>query len=304
MKVKAKDIGKIAFDAGKSWWATDPFRQSAIIAYYSIFSLPGLLILVITLAGYFFGKEAVTGHVYNEISQTIGEGAANTVRELIAKASEAKNSTIATIIGIATIIAGATAVFAQFQKSLNIIWEVKTDTEKSGIWSVVRVRLFSFGLIVSIGFILLVSLVLTSLIAALGDWMHAHFPEYLMFLFQAVNFIVSLGIIAVMFALMFKFLPDAKIKWRHVWIGAFVTALLFQVGKYGLGLYFGKADPGAGYGAAASIVLILLWVSYSSMIVFYGAEFTKEYANFLDGAIRPDENAVRDKERKKVRMEE
>jgi membrane protein len=304
MKIKLKNIPKIMIQAGKSWWATDPFRQSAIIAYYSIFSLPGLLILVITLAGYFFGREAVAGQVYNQISNTIGENAANTVRDLIAKASETKNSTIATIIGLVTIIAGATAVFAQFQKSLNIIWEVKTDTEKSGIWSVVRVRLFSFGLIISIGFILLASLVLTSLIAALGDWMQSHFPEFLMFLFQAVNFIVSMGIIAVMFALMFKFLPDAKVKWRHVWIGALVTALLFQIGKYGLGLYFGKAHPGAGYGAAASIVLILLWVSYSSMIVFFGAEFTKEYANFIDGAVRPDENSVRNKERKKVRMEE
>jgi membrane protein len=303
MRIKLKNIPKIMIEAGKKWWATDPFRQSAIIAYYSIFSLPGLLILVISLAGYFFGREAVTGRVYTEISDTIGEGAAKTVRELIAKASEAKNSTWATIVGIATIIAGATAVFAQFQKSLNIIWEVKTDTEKSGLWSVIRVRLFSFGLIISIGFILLVSLILTSVIAALGDWMHRHFPEFLLFLFQAINFILSLAIIALVFALMFKFLPDAKVKWRHVWIGAIVTALLFQIGKYGLGLYFGTAEPGAGYGAAASVVLILLWVSYSSMIVFFGAEFTKEYANFLDGAVRPDENSVRDKERKKVRME-
>jgi membrane protein len=233
----------------------------------------------------------------------MGSDTAEQVGVMIDKASKSKDSVWATIIGVITIIMGATGVFAQFQKTLNIIWEVKADPEKSGIKTMLKSRLLSFGLIISIAFILLISFVITSMLAALSDWMKSHFPDALLVLFYILNFLVSLIIISSLFALMFKFLPDAKVKWRHVWFGAVVTGLLFEIGKFGLGLYFGRANPGEGYGAAASIILILLWVSYSSMIVFFGAEFTKEHANFLDGAIRPDENARRDKERKQVRKE-
>jgi len=303
MKIKLKNIGTTLKTAFKEWFAMDPFRQSAIIAYYSIFSLPGLLVLIITVAGYLWGADAVSARVFQQVSATMGADTAEQIRVMIEKASATKDSLIASIIGVVTIIVGATGVLAQFQKTLNIIWEVKTDPKKSGIWSVVKVRLFSFGLILSVAFILMISFVISSTLAALGDWMHSHFPDALLVLFQALNFIITLSILSFIFALMFKFFPDAQIKWRHVWIGAVVTALLFEIGEFALGLYFGKAEPGEGYGAAASIILILLWVSYSSMIVFYGAEFTKAYANEIDGAVRPDENARRDKERKQVRKE-
>ena len=187
----------------------------------------------------------------------------------------------------------------QFQKSLNTIWEVKVDASKSGIFSVFKERLFSFGLIIGIAFILITSLVVSALLLAFGSWVIKHFSESLVIVLQIVNFVASFCILALLFALMFKFLPDAKVKWRHVWLGSFVTALFFEIGKSGLGLYFGKADPGSGYGPAGSIILILLWVSYSSMIVFYGAEFTHAYAELKDGKIPPDNHGVKLKESSK-----
>lgn len=299
MKSKAAGILLIFRNAFKEWNSKDPFRESAIIAYYAIFSLPGLMVLIISLAGYFFGRDAVSGHLYSQINGMLGNEAAMQVEAMIVAASDIDKTFWATVIGVTTIIVGATGVFAQFQKSLNIIWEVKADAQKQGLWSIIRIRLFSFGLIISISFILLISLVLTSIISAVGEWVHMHWPDYLMFIFQIVNFLISLAIIAVLFALMFKFLPDAKIKWKNVWIGSLVTALLFDIGKSALGYYFGKANPGEGYGPAGSVILILLWVSYSSMIVFYGAEFTRAYADHFEGKIKPSDHAVADPDPKR-----
>lgn len=298
MKLKLNHTGLLLKNAFKEWWSKDPFKESAVIAYYAIFSLPGLLVVILAIAGYFFGADAVNNHLASQISSTMGEDTAKQVQEMVAYASESKKSVIATIIGVVTILVGATGVFAQFQKSLNIIWEVKTDEKKSGIWELIKVRLFSFGLIVSIAFILIVSLVITSLLTALGDWVSSHFSEAFLVVIQILNFILSLIILAFLFALMFKFFPDAKVKWNHVWVGSIVTALLFELGKFGLSLYFGKADPAGGYGAAGSVVLILLWVSYSSMIVYYGAEFTRAYAEFHDGGVAPDKHAVKETGRK------
>jgi len=277
--------------SSKEWWAKDPFKESAVIAYYAIFSLPGLLVVIITVAGYFFGQEAVNGQLASQITSIMGADTAQQIEDIIAKGTESKNSLLATIIGAITILVGATGVFAQFQKSINTIWEVKADETKSGILSLLKARLFSFGLIIAIAFILIASLVISATLSALGTWITNYFSESLLILIQVFNIILSLSILAVLFALMFKYFPDAKIKWRHVWIGSFVTAFLFEIGKAALGLYFGKADPGSGYGAAGSIILIMLWVSYSSMIVFYGAEFTHAYAELKDGKIPPDKNA-------------
>ena len=291
MKKQFKNILTVSKTALKKWWAKDPFKESAVIAYYTIFSLPGLLIVIITVAGYFFGQEAVNGQIASQITSTMGADTAQQIQDIIAKGTESKNSFLATIIGVLTILVGATGVFVQFQKSINTIWEVKADKSKSGILSLLKARLFSFGLIIAIAFILIASLVISATLSALGTWMTNYFSESLLIILQVINFILSLSILAVLFALMFKFFTDAKIKWRHVWIGSFVTAILFETGKAALGLYFGKADPGSGYGAAGSIILILLWVSYSSMIVFYGAEFTHAYAKIKDGKIAPDKNA-------------
>jgi membrane protein len=299
MKIKLKETGQLFKTAFKELWSKDPFKESAVISYYAIFSLPGLLVVIITVAGYFFGRDAVSGQVESQITGTMGAETAEQIKDMIAKASETKKSVLATIIGVITILLGATGVFAQFQKTLNIIWEVKADEKKSGIWSLIKVRLFSFGLIISIAFILIVSLVVSTMLSAFGNWISGDASGAMQAVLQLINFIVSVIVLAFLFALMFKFFPDAKIKWKHVWIGSVFTALLFELGKFALGLYFGKAHPGSGYGAAGSVILILLWVSYSSIIVFYGAEFTRAYAKLHEGDVPPAENAVKEKGREK-----
>jgi len=297
MLPKSKEFLNLLSASGSIWWKNDPFRESAVIAYYSIFSLPGLLVVIIALAGYFFGQDAVTGRLAAEFTSTMGADTALQIQGMTAKAGKMNNSVLASIFGMLTILVGATGVFVQLQESLNRIWEVKADETKSTIWTILRVRLFSFGLIVSIAFILMVSLVVSSLLSALNDWLSGKFPDSILVGVQILNFILSFLIITLLFALMYKFLPDAKIKWRHVWVGSILTALLFGIGKFGLGFYFGKANPGEGYGAAGSVILILLWVSYSSMIVLYGAEFTRGYANWRDGTILPVEHAHSKKKR-------
>jgi len=287
--IKIVKLFKMAF---KKWWNRDPFNESAIIAYNAIFSLPGLLVVVITIAGYFLGNDAISGNFHNEVEQVMGTDTANQIQNIVMIANKSKDSVWATIMGVAIILIGATGVFVKLQNSFNTIWEFKTSKSKSGILSFLKSRLFSFGLIISIAFLLLMSLVLSSLLSAFGIWVTNYWSESLLVVFKILNGIFSVIIITILFALMFKFLPDAKIKWRSVWIGAFVTSLLFVLGKSALGLYFGKADPASGYGAAGSLVLILLWTSYTSMIVFYGAEFTKVYSDQYYGETAPSVNSV------------
>src|SRR3984885_9274654 len=187
MQLSPGNIFTVLKISAKEWFAKDPFRQSAVIAYYAIFSLPGLLVVVMTLAGYFFGREAANNHLTSQITSTFGADTAEQIKGMIAKASASKSSVMATIIGLITILVGATGVFAQFQKSLNIIWEVKTDESKSGIWPIIKVRLFSFGLIVSIAFILIISLVVSAMISAFGSWLTNHFSDSLQLELQIIN---------------------------------------------------------------------------------------------------------------------
>lgn len=288
--MKILGVTKTAF---KRWNEKDPFRESAIIAYYSIFSLPGLFLVILTLAGVFFGREIVDGYLLDQITSSLGEDTAKQINNIIAQQEKTTStgSFWGTLIGIGTLILGATGVFAQFQKSLNNIWDVKADPAKSGILMFLKARLFSFGLIVAVAFLLTISLLISTLITAFGDWMTGNFSDSLKVVVLVINFVVSLAILTVLFALMLKVFPDAKIKWKDVWLGSFVTAILFDIGKFGLSFYFGKAEPASAYGAAGSIILILLWVSYSSMIVFYGAEFTRAYADAYTGHIEPAEYA-------------
>ena len=291
MKTHLQKIFTVLKNAFREWLAKDPFHESAVIAYYAIFSLPGLLVVIMTLAGYYFGREAVNNQVAAQFTSTMGAETARQIQDMIIQATRLRNTLLATVIGIATILIGATGVFAEFQNALNVIWEVKLDPKKSGIWEIIKIRLFSFGLIVSIAFLLVVSLLISALITAFGNWLSGHFSDSFLLILQLLNSGLSLIILAILFALMFKFLPDAKIKWKHVWIGSFVTAFLFEIGKFGLGYYFGKVNPGTGYGAAGSVILILLWVTYTSMIVFFGAEFTHAYATMFSGKIAPTEIA-------------
>ncbi len=275
------------------WFERDPFRQGAVIGYNAIFALPGLLVIVITLAGYFFGAEAVSGHLHSQIAEAMGTNTADEIQQMIIMSLKIKDSMWATIIGIATIIIGATAVFVELQKSLNTIWEVKASTTKSGIFTFIKSRLLSLGLILSIAFLLLISLAISSLLSALSSWIQQYWSESLLVFLKIFNFVLSLGVITILFALIFKIIPDAKVKWKSVWLGAFLTSILFVIGKTALGFYFGNANPGSLYGAAGSIILILLWTSYSSMIVFFGAEFTKVFSDHFYGEIAASENAVK-----------
>jgi len=295
MKTHIQKVFTVLKNAFKSWIAKDPFHESAVIAYYAIFALPGLLVVIMTLAGYFFGRDAVNNQVAAQFTSTMGTDTAKQIQDMIIQATKLKNTVLATIIGLVTILVGATGVFAEFQTALNVIWEVKMDPKKSGIWEVIKVRLFSFGLIVSIAFLLIISLLISALLSGFGMWLSNHFSDSFLLLIQSLNIALSFGILTILFALMFKFLPDAKIRWKHVWIGSFVTAFLFEIGKSGLGFYFGKANPGTGYGAAGSVILILLWVTYTSMIVFFGAEFTHSYATMFSGKIAPSEIAKTEK---------
>ena len=286
-------IGSLLVTTAKNWYNRDPFRESSIIAYNAIFSLPGLLVVVFTLTGYFFDAEVLSGRLHTQIAKAMGTETADQIQAIIVQGYKSKDSWFATAVALVTIFIGATGVFVQMQISLNNIWEVKATVVKSGIWEYLKTRLFSFGLIITVAFLLLISLVLSSLLAALGNWFIQRFSETFVVFFHVLNFVFSLIVITVLFVLMFKILPDAKIKWHLVWIGAFVTALLFVLGKTALGFYFGKANPGAGYGAAGSIILIMLWTSYTSMIVFFGAEFTKVYADTYYGEVPASDNAVK-----------
>ncbi len=289
-KFEIKDLGRLFKTTFKEWNNKDPFRQSAIIAYYSIFSIPGLLLLIIAIAGYFFGKDAVNENIMKQISETMGADTATQIKDMLTNASQSKSTFVGSAIGIGILLVGATGVFVELQKSLNLIWQVKAIPLK-GIVIFLRARLFSFGLIIAIAFLMMISLVVSTALAAMSDWIKVDTTPLMISIFNFINFILSLGIIALLFAVIFKVLPDAKIKWRHVWLGSVITGLLFTIGKTALAFYFGTAQPASVYGAAGSVILILLWVSYSSMILFFGAEFTAAYAHMYSGKIAPTEIA-------------
>lgn len=275
---------------GKEFMDEDPFRQSAVVAYYSIFSLPALLIIVIWVAGYFFGQEAIQGQISDQVSEMLGKDTGDMVETMIANAQRQESDLVMKIVGIATLLFGATTVFFQLQKSLNNIWEVEQDPD-ANLKKMAKDRGLSLGLIIVIGFLLLISLVASALITSLGDFIKTNFPSYMLYIIEIANILLSVGLATVLFAVIFKVLPDVNITWGMVWKGAFITAILFVIGKFLLSLYFGMASPGSTYGTAGSIILILLWVNYSCLIIFFGAEFTQVYARRRGDRIVPSENA-------------
>lgn len=273
------------------WNEREPFNNSIIIAYYTIFSLPGLLVIIINIAAYFFDKESVTKEITSQIDAVIGRQTSRDMEGIINNANKSQGTVLSTILGIATLLFGATGVFYQLQQILNKVWEV-APKPKQKLLKLVRDRVFSFGLILVIGFLLLVSLVLSAGLSAVSDWVAKHISEGLLFVFSILDFVVSFGIITLLFASIYKFLPDAKVRWKDVWIGAAATAVLFVIAKFALGFYFGKSDPGSAYGAAGTIILVMLWVSYAGLILLFGAEFTQVYANRHGRKIEPTEGAV------------
>ena len=300
---KIKDLGELFSTTAREWYRKDPFRGSAVIAYYAIFSIPGLLVLIVTIAGYFFDKQTVNDNIIAQIATTLGADTAYQIKDMLTKAGASKSTLLGSIIGISTILIGATGVFVELQKAFNLIWAVKVAPQ-SGIVAILKARLFSFGLIMAIAFLLTISLVVSTVLEAVSNWVSVDSSQFMLFIFKIVNFGISLAVISTLFGLMFKILPDAKIKWRHVWLGSIVTGLLFTIGKTALAYYFGKAEPASVYGAAGSVILLLLWVSYSSMIMFFGAEFTATYASMYSGEVAPSDIAKVDVKAKKDKKNE
>mgnify|MGYP006293290899 CR=1 FL=1 len=292
MSDKAKGIFSYLKETFQNWQDDEAFRQSAVIAYYSIFSLPALIIIVVNVAGLVYGQAEVRGQITEQIGSTIGGEVAQQVKTMVSNASDQGNSTLAIIVGVATLLFGATGLFYQLQQSLNKVWDVEPKPS-AGILKVVMDRALSLGIVLAIGFLLIISLVATAALSALSQWVQQQLSEVLVYVFYVANFVLSIGMVTLFFALIYKVLPDVQIPWRTVWIGAIVTAVLFTLGKFALGMYFGKTDPASTFGAAGSIILILLWVNYSGLIFLFGAEFTKVYAERNNHEITVSSHAQR-----------
>jgi membrane protein len=286
---------KHAFDllkqAGWDWFDDQAPTLGAAVAYYTVFSLAPLFIIAVAIAGLIFGREAAQGQIFEQLRVLIGQTSAAAVEDVVESAdSKPVTGVFATIVGFLALIIGASGVFAQLQASLNAIWRVEPKPGR-GLWGLIQDRVLSFGFILIVGFLLLISLILTAIIAFIGEWFGGFVPG-VETLIQILNAILSLAIITLLFAMIFKFLPDVKIAWRDVWIGALITAALFTAGKEVLGLYLGKSGVASSYGAAGSLIVLLLWVYYSAQILFFGAEFTKAYANKFGSRVIPAENAI------------
>lgn len=257
----------------------DDFAPSmgAALAYYTIFSLAPMLIIVIAIAGFFFGQDAAQGAIVLQLRDLMGDTGASAVEGLLKSASEPGQGIIAATLGILTLMIGATAVFGELQSALNRIWKVPAEKERSGIWTLLRTRMLSFGMVMGLGFMLLISLVLSAVLAALGKWWGDILGSWSIVL-QLLNLAVSFTVITGLFAMIYKFMPRARIPWRDVWVGSVVTALLFTIGKTLIGLYLGKTNMASGFGAAGSLVILLVWIYYSAQIFLLGAEFTWVFA--------------------------
>jgi len=266
-------------------------KLSAALSYYTIFSLAPLLLLMISLAGVFFGHDAIQGQVFSEINGLIGNEAAAQVQEIIKNMELSGKTNIAVIIGAITLIIGATSVFGEIQDSINIIWRVKAKPKRGWV-KLLKDRLLSSSLIVGLGFLLVVSLMVNGALLALSDLLKSYFPEVTIFIFHVINIVVSFAVITLLFGVVFKVLPDAKIAWKHVRIGAFFTACLFLLGRLLIGIYIETTSAGSAYGAAGSLIVILVWVYYTAAILYFGAEFTRVYAEYSGARIEPADYAV------------
>lgn len=285
-----KKIFGLLKETGSQWSGDNAFRLSAALSYYTVFSLPPLLLIVIAIAGAVFGEAAARGELVGQLKEVMGQQGASMVQTMISQASRPGSGTVAMIAGVVTLVLGASGVFAELQRSLNEIWKVRVKPG-AGLKYTILSRVFSFSMILVIGFLLLVSLVVSAAVSAFGNMLNDRWsgPPILQYLLQAVNLLVSFGVTTLLFAMLFKVLPDARISWRDVWLGAAATALLFTIGKYLIGLYLATSSTTSAYGAAGSLVFLLAWIYYSSLTLFFGAEFTKVYADRYGSRIRPTE---------------
>lgn len=292
MPVKTiKGILSVLKDAGSCFAKDKVPKLSASLAYYTIFSLGPMFIVIIFLANQFYGKEAIEGTLYGQLRQIVGDKAALQIQEIIKNASISGEGYIAATIGIIGLLIAATTVFSEIQDSINTIWKLRVRPKKS--WFIMlRTRLLSFSLVVGLGFLLMVSLIINSLVEGLMDRLTQIFPDMTVIFVYVVNLLITLFLISLLFAIIFKVLPDAVIRWRDVSAGAIFTAILFMLGKFCITYYISKSNISSTYGTAGSLVILLLWIYYSSIILYFGAEFTKYYAIRFGFPIKPNEYAV------------
>lgn len=280
-------------DAGKDFMADNAPRLGASVAFYTIFSLSPLFIIVIAIASLVFHEHA-GAQIYREISAVVGPKGAETIQAIMNQPATQKHGALASVIAIVTLLIGSTGVFMELQAALNRIWEVEVKPG-TGIWGFVRQRLLSFAMVLSVGFLLLVSLILTAAISGFGKYLSGAMPG-LEAISQILNSVASFGVITVLMALIFKYMPDVRMPWREVWLGAAITSLLFVVGKLGLGMYLAKNTTANAFGAAGSLVLLLMWVYYSAQILFFGAEVTQAYVKLRGSKVVPAKHAKVKKE--------
>ncbi|MEO6636971.1 MAG: YihY/virulence factor BrkB family protein [Ginsengibacter sp.] len=266
-------------------------KLSASLAYYTVFSLGPLLIVILFLCSIFFGREAVEGSIFGQIQSFVGKEAAIQIQEIIKNASLSGTNHVAATIGVITLLIGATTVFAEIQDSINMIWGLKRKPTAG--WKVlVKTRILSFGVIGSLGFLLLVSLGVTAITESISTRLATKFPEITLIVFYIINLVITLAVVTILFGVIFKVLPDAKIKWKDVLAGSIATAVLFMFGKFAIGFYLNKSTIGSTYGAAGSFVVLLVWIYYSSFILYFGAEFTKAWAVKYGHEIHPNHYTV------------
>jgi membrane protein len=281
--VGTAEIRQMLKDSVRAWLADYAPSMGAALSYYTIFSIAPLLVIVIAIAGLAFGEKAASGAIFEQMRGMVGDSGATAIQGLVASASKPATSIFAAVTGIITLVLGATTVLGELQTALDRIWRAP-PAEQKGWWRLLRGRVLSFSMILVIGFLLLVSLVLSAAIVAIGDWWGPWFGK-LRWLLEALNFVVSFVVVTALFAMIYKVLSRVRIAWRDVWIGAAVTALLFTAGKFLIGLYIGKSGVSSGFGAAGSVIVLLVWVYYSAQIFLLGAEFTAIYA-YRHGSLR------------------
>jgi membrane protein len=285
-----KFFWEVLRDTFKEWNTSTASRDSASLAYYAIFSIPGLLIIIIWIAGNFFGEEAIRGQISTQISGLMGTDVAKSVESMIAGALIDKQNIFMKAVGIGSLVFGSTTLFFQLQHSLNTLWDVQSAPKKALIKFLLD-RANSLGMILILGFLLMITMILSSAISLFNTWITNYFGFETYMLVELVNFAVGFALVMLLFALMFKFLPDVQINWRPVWKGAILTTLLFTLGKFLLSLYFSNFKPTSTFGTAGTVILIMMWINYSCMLIFFGAEFTKVYSYKKGYKIIPSKHA-------------
>jgi membrane protein len=290
-KITLKGIWEVLKNCFSGFSDDKLLKLSASLAYYTVFSLGPLLIVMLFLSGIFFGRNAVEGTIYGQMESFVGHDAALQLQQIIKNAAISNKSNLAAVIGIITLLIGATSMFAEIQDSINMIWGLKVKP-KAGWVIFIKNRLLSFGVIASLGFLLLVSLVITAIIESISNRIKVHFSAVSVVVFYIINLIITFGVVTALFAVIFKVLPDARIKWKNVMAGSIATALLFMMGKFAISFYISKTSIGSTYGTAGSLVVLLVWIYYSSVILYFGAGFTKAWALKYGNAIHPNEYTV------------